>query len=283
LTTIYFVTPAATMNSQYSSSVLIIAGNDPTGGAGITADIESVISQGCFAFPVISCVTVQDTCDVTSINPLDSELVLQQARTVLEDLSVNAIKIGLLGSEENVEAVHELLADYPDIPSVLDPILSAGGGQTLASEGIIEAIKELLLPYTTVLTPNTVEALQLVPGADNIQAAALALQEMGCEYVLITGTHENSPSVINRLYGQQQELRKYSWERLPYVYHGSGCTLSSSLAGLLAQGLDIMDAVEQAQQFTWHSLKYGGRLGMGQYHPNRLFWADDEAAEDAQA
>jgi hydroxymethylpyrimidine/phosphomethylpyrimidine kinase len=95
------------MNSQYSSSVLIIAGNDPTGGAGITADIESVISQGCFAFPVISCVTVQDTCDVTSINPLDSELVLQQARTVLEDLSVNAIKIGLLGSEENVEAVHE--------------------------------------------------------------------------------------------------------------------------------------------------------------------------------
>jgi hydroxymethylpyrimidine/phosphomethylpyrimidine kinase len=134
-----------------------------------------------------------------------------------------------------------------------------------------------------VLTPNTVEALQLVPGADNIQAAALALQEMGCEYVLITGTHENSPSVINRLYGQQQELRKYSWERLPYVYHGSGCTLSSSLAGLLAQGLDIMDAVEQAQQFTWHSLKYGGRLGIGQYHPNRLFWADDEAAEDAHA
>lgn len=269
------------MNSQPSCTVLIIAGNDPTGGAGITADIESVISQGCFAFPVITCVTVQDTCDVTSINPLDSELVLEQARTVLEDLSVNAIKVGLLGSEENVEAVHELLADYPDIPVVLDPILSAGGGQPLASEGIIEAMKELLLPYTTVLTPNTVEALQLIPGADNIQAAALALQELGCEYVLVTGTHENSPNVINRLYGQQQELQKYNWERLPNVYHGSGCTLSSALAGLLAQGLDILEAVEQAQQFTWHSLKYGGRLGMGQYHPNRLFWADGETTDDA--
>ena len=161
------------MNSQTTASVLIIAGNDPTGGAGITADIESAISQGCFAFPVITCVTVQDTCDVVSINPLEAELVLEQARTVLEDMSVNAIKVGLLGSEENVEAVHELLADYPDIPVVLDPILSAGGGQPLAGEGIIEAVKELLLPYTTVLTPNTVEALQLIPGADNIQAAAL--------------------------------------------------------------------------------------------------------------
>jgi hydroxymethylpyrimidine/phosphomethylpyrimidine kinase len=271
------------MNSQPSSTVLIIAGNDPTGGAGITADIESVISQGCFAFPVITCVTVQDTCNVVSINPLEPELVLEQARTVLEDLSVNAIKIGLLGSEENVEAVHELLADYPDVKVVLDPILSAGGGQSLASEGIIEAIKELLLPYTTVLTPNTVEALQLIPGADGIQAAALALQELGCEYVLVTGTHENSPNVINRLFGQQQELQKYSWERLPHVYHGSGCTLSSALAGLLAQGLDILEAVEQAQQFTWHSLKYGGRLGMGQYHPNRLFWADSDTADEATA
>jgi hydroxymethylpyrimidine/phosphomethylpyrimidine kinase len=268
------------MNSQTSSAVLIIAGNDPTGGAGITADIESIISQGCFAFPVITCVTVQDTCDVVSINPLDSELILEQARTVLEDLSVQAIKIGLLGSEENVEAVHELLADYPDIKVVLDPILASGGGQPLASEGIIDAIKELLLPYTTVLTPNTVEALQLFPEADSIQAAALALQELGCEYVLVTGTHENSPNVINRLYGKQQELQKYNWERLPNIYHGSGCTLSSSLAGLLAQGVDILEAVEQAQQFTWHSLKYGGRLGMGQYHPNRLFWADTDTADE---
>lgn len=268
------------MNAHSSCTVLIIAGNDPTGGAGITADIESVISQGCFAFPVISCVTVQDTCDVISINPLESELILEQARTVLEDLSVNAIKIGLIGSEENVEALHELLADYPDIPVVLDPILSAGGGQTLAPDGVIEAMKELLLPYTTVLTPNTVEALRLIPGADNIQAAALGLQELGCEYVLVTGTHENSPNVVNRLFGRQQELQKYSWERLPYVYHGSGCTLSSALAGLLAQGLDILEAAEQAQQFTWHSLKFGGRLGMGQYHPNRLFWADDAAADD---
>jgi hydroxymethylpyrimidine/phosphomethylpyrimidine kinase len=269
-----------TANSEYTATVLTIAGNDPTGGAGIAADIEAIISQGCFVLPVITCVTVQDTCNVTSINPVDAELVLDQARTVLEDLSVSAIKIGLLGSEEIVEAVHELLADYPDIPVVLDPILSAGGGQTLASENLVEAMKELLLPYTNILTPNTSEALQLVPGADNVHAAALGLQELGCEYVLITGTHDNTPAVINRLYGQQQELKKYQWERLPQTYHGSGCTLSAALAGLLAQGLDLYQAVEQAQDYTWRSLKSGGRLGMGQYHPNRLFWAEVESTAE---
>jgi hydroxymethylpyrimidine/phosphomethylpyrimidine kinase len=269
-------TPA---NSDYTATVLTIAGNDPSGGAGITADIEAIISQGCFVLPVITCVTVQDTCNVLSINPLAPELVIEQARAVLEDLSINAIKIGLLGSEEIVEAVHEILADYPDIPVVLDPILTAGGGQGLASDNLIEAMKELLLPYTNVLTPNTLEALQLVPGADGVHAAALALQEMGCEYVLVTGTHDATPAVINRLYGQQQELKKFQWQRLPNTFHGSGCTLSAALAGLLAQGLDIFEAVEQAQDYTWRSLQAGGRLGMGQHHPNRLFWAECESAD----
>ncbi len=264
------------MDTDKLPIVMTIAGNDPSGGAGITADIEAIISQGCHALPIVTCATVQDTCNVLSINPLDPELVMQQARAVLEDLPVDTIKIGLLGTEETVEAVHEILADYPDIPVVLDPVLQAGGGHPLASEAVIEAIIDLLLPYTQVLTPNSQEALSLIPGADNVNAAALALQEFGCEYVLVTGTHENSAEVINRLFGKQQELEQYRWQRLPDNYHGSGCTLSAALAGLLAQNLELSDAVYQAQDFTWHSLQKGYRLGMGQYHPNRLFWATDD-------
>lgn len=263
--------------------VLAIGGNDPTGGAGITADIEAIISQGCHALPVISCVTVQDTCDVSSINPVDPDLLIAQARAVLEDLPVDAIKIGLLGSEENIEAVHEILADYPDIPVVMDPILSAGGGSPLADDAMIDAMVELLFPFVYVLTPNIDETLRLMPGADNIAAAALGLQELGCQYVLVTGTHQHSEHVINRLFGDQRELEQYHWERLPHTYHGSGCTLSSALAGLIAQGLALPEAVHQAQDYTWRSLQTGYRLGMGQHHPNRLFWASDEEADDEDA
>ncbi len=270
------------MHSDVSKQpvVMAIAGNDPTGGAGLAADTESIISQGCYAMPVATCITVQDTCDVHSVNPIDADLVIQQARTILEDIAVDAIKIGLLGNEENIEAVHEIIADYPNIPVVLDPIMTAGGGSPLSNDVMLEMFIELLLPYTTVLTPNSHEALALVPGADSIQAAALALQESGCQYILVTGTHENSPQVINRLYGEQKELYNYRWDRLPHSYHGSGCTLSASLTALLAHGLSPAEAVYQAQEFTWYSLYNGHRLGMGQHHPNRLFWANEDGEPD---
>lgn len=267
-------------NSNTLPIVMTIAGNDPTGGAGIAADIEAIISQGCHALPVVTCITVQDTCDVSSLNPIEPELLVRQARAVLEDLPVDAIKIGLLGSEEIIEAVHEILADYPDIPVVFDPILTAGGGSILASDSMIDAMTELLLPYTDILTPNSHEVLELIPGADNVQAAALGLQEMGCRFVLVTGTHESSERVINRLFGDQRELEQYVWERLPHTYHGSGCTLSAALAGLLAQGVELLEAVDQAQDYTWRSLQNGYRLGMGQHHPNRLFWASSDNEDE---
>ena len=260
--------------------VLTIAGNDPTGGAGLSADVEAILSQGCHALPVVSCVTVQDTCDVLAVETLHPDLLVQQARAVLEDLPVDAIKIGLLSSEENIEAVHEILADYGDIPVVLDPIISAGGGTLLCDESAIDAMRELLFPYVTLLTPNTEEARLLVPGCDNAQSAISSLLEMGCEWVLLTGTHDNTREVINRLYSDKGEHREFSWPRLEHSYHGSGCTLSSAIAGLLAQGLDIVDAVTQAQDYTWRSLQNGYRLGMGQLHPNRLFWAEESDTEN---
>lgn len=256
--------------------VLALSGSDPSGGAGIQADIEALASHGCHCAPVITAVTVQDTQDIKSYAPLDGTLIMEQARAVLEDMPVVAIKIGLLGSTEAVEAIHSVLHDYPDIPVVLDPVLASGGGTALADDELLEALSGLLLPNTTVLTPNSVEARILAPEGDNLDACAMALLDKGCEFVLITGTHENTPHVVNSLYGNHRVLETFTWERLPGSFHGSGCTLAASIAGLLAQGLEPFSAIHEAQEYTWEALAHGYRVGMGQPLPNRLFWAQPE-------
>ena len=256
--------------------VLVFAGNDPTGGAGLQADIEALASMGCHAAPVVTAITVQDTSNVIHFQAVDSELVVQQARAVLEDMQVVAIKIGMLGSEANVTAIHSLLRDYPQIPVVLDPILHAGGGSELAGKELTEAMRLLLLPQVTLLTPNSEEARRLAPEADTLTACAEQLQALGCTYVLITGTHEPGTEVTNTLYGQHRILQSLNWPRLQHSYHGSGCTLASACAGLLAQGQEIEAASRIAQQYTWQALNNGYRVGMGQHIPDRLAWTDSE-------
>jgi len=258
---------------------MTLAGNDPTGGAGIQADIEALASMGCHAAPVITALTVQDTAGVRRFEPVEPMLLIDQARAVLEDMPVGAFKIGMIGSTENVEAIHSILIDYPDIPVVLDPVLSGGGGGKLSDDDIVDAIISMLLPQTTILTPNTDEARRLATGADTLDACAQGLLDMGCEYVLLTGTHDNTNTVDNRLYAERRRLETFRWERLPGSYHGSGCTLAATIAGLLAQGLDPFAAVHEAQEYTWEALKNGYRVGMGQSLPNRFFWArgEDEA------
>ncbi len=267
------------MAQQTIPVVMVFAGNDPTGGAGIQADIEAIASMGCQAAPVITALTVQDTRNVVRVEEVMPTLIVEQARAVLEDMPVAAFKLGLLGSVENVEAIHTILKDYPHAPVVLDPILAAGGGAPLADAALRAAMMDLLFPLTTVLTPNSQEARRLAPEADTLDACAQELLSTGCEFVLITGAHESSPQVENRLYGNLRHLETFSWERLPHSYHGSGCTLASAIAGLLAQGLEPFTAVHEAQEYTWESLKHGYRLGMGQHHPNRLFWARGEEVE----
>jgi hydroxymethylpyrimidine/phosphomethylpyrimidine kinase len=210
---------------------------------------------------------------------MEPSLVIEQARAILEDISISAIKIGMLGSVEIVEVIHTLLVDYPEIPVVLDPVIAAGGGGMLADDEILDAMISLLFPLATFITPNSQEARAFAPEADSLDACARELLEHGCEYVLITGTHENSPTVVNRLYSEHNRVETYQWERLPMNYHGSGCTLAVAIAGLLSQGLEPASAVREAQEYTWEALKNGYRLGMGQYIPNRLFWAHGESEE----
>ncbi len=265
---------------QAFPAVMAFSGNDPTGGAGIQADIEALASMGCHAAPVITSLTIQDTQDIQGYVPIDASLLVQQARAVLEDMPIAAFKIGMLGSVEVIEAVHTILTDYADIPVVLDPVLVAGGGSEIADEEMIDAITSLLLPQTTILTPNSIEARILAHESDSLDACAQELLELGCDYVLVTGTHEATTEVTNTLYGNRRKLESFTWDRLPETYHGSGCTLASAIAGLIAQGMEPFTATHEAQEYTWESLRAGYRLGMGQHLPNRFFWARDEAEEE---
>jgi hydroxymethylpyrimidine/phosphomethylpyrimidine kinase len=273
--------------SELPPIVLVFAASDPSGGAGLQADIMTLSSMGCHPLSVVTAVTIQDTTGVDDVSPIDAEWVADQARCVLEDMPVAAFKIGVLGSVETIAAIAEVVSDYPEIPLVLDPVLASGRGDELASDEMVAAIRELLVPQTTIMTPNSLEARRLAIDDGNdeddpdLAECARRLIASGCEYVLVTGTHENTPQVVNTLYGQEGVLRSDSWQRLPGSYHGSGCTLASAIAATIANGLPIGDAVKDAQEYTWQTLKAAFRPGMGQQIPDRLFWArEDETADE---
>ncbi len=267
-------------------AVLTLAGSDSLRRAGIQADILTLASLGCHPLSVITAITVQDTVGVDDFMVLDSDLVNDQARFLLEDIPVLVFKIGMLGSVENVAVVAQLIADYPDVPVVLDPVLRSGGGHELADDDLIAAMRDLLIPQVSIITPNSMEARRLAmndPDEDeelSLDEAAKRLLALGCPHVLITGTHENTKEVINSLYSPNGIVRADRWERLPGSYHGSGCTLASAIAGMLATGLMLPEAVREAQEYTYQSLVAGFRPGMGQSIPDRMFWArEDEGAE----
>jgi hydroxymethylpyrimidine/phosphomethylpyrimidine kinase len=201
-------------------------------------------------------------------------------------MPVAAFKIGMVGSIENIAAIAEVVSDYPEVPLILDPVLASGRGDELATEEMVAALRELLIPQATIITPNSLEARRLAADGEDgeeltLDECARRLLAMGCEYVLITGTHENTAEVVNALHGHDGVVRRDSWQRLPGSYHGSGCTLASAIAATIANGLAIGDAVKDAQEYTWQTLKAAFRPGMGQFIPDRLFWAreDDDGEE----
>ena len=258
-------------------AVLTFAATDPTGGAGLQADLLALASMGCLPLSVVTAITVQDTAGVESFMALDPEWVLDQARCILEDMPVAAFKMGVLGSTDIVTVVAEVVSDYPDIPLVVDPVFASGRGDEFAGDDMVSAIRDLLVPQSTVITPNIAE-LRRLADADEDDDSGLAeyaqrLLDTGCEYVLVTGTHDATIEVINTLYHRGGVVRADTWQRLPGKYHGSGCTLAAALAANLARGLDIGDAVYEAQDYTWHALANAFRPGMGQHLPDRLFWA----------
>lgn len=263
--------------------VMTFAATDPSSGAGLQADILTLASIGCHPLSVATGITVQDTVGVESVMALDAEWINDQARTMLEDVKISAFKLGLLGSVENVMVIAEIMADYPDVPLLIDPILTSGRGDDLSNEEMQAAMCELLFPQATIITPNSIEARRLAfydEGEEvkytTLEVASQRLLGLGSEYVLITGTHERTTDVVNGLYGVEGLIKEYHWGRLLGSYHGSGCTLTSAIAACLAHGLTIEEALQEAQEYTWQTLKNAFRPGMGQFIPDRFFWAREE-------
>ncbi|MDR3429814.1 hydroxymethylpyrimidine/phosphomethylpyrimidine kinase [Silvimonas sp.] len=266
--------------------VLVFGANDPSGGAGLAADILTLASLGCHPLPVVTALTVQDTTGVQEFQPVEPDWLQDQARYILEDMQIDAIKVGMVGSIENLAVIAEIAADYPDIPLVFEPVLNSGHDEP-SGEELINAMRELLMPHTLIITPNSIEARRLASDDPDEQeelaldAAASRLLDCGCEYVLITGTHENTPKVNNTLFSRAGRTRSDSWDRLPGSYHGAGCTLASAIAGALASGAELPVAVRDAQEYTWQALSRAFRPGMGQFIPDRLFWARTGEEEEA--
>lgn len=258
--------------------VLVFAGHDPSGGAGLQADIEALAAHGCHAATVVTALTVQDTHNVTAFEPMPAALIVAQTQALLADLPIAAVKIGMIGSPENAQAIAILLQTLQrrngrHIPVVLDPVLVAGGGMALSSAALQHIMLTELLPLTTLLTPNSPESRALAPAADTLAACAQSLLANGCQHVLITGGHEPGPAIISHLYAAHQEMARHSWPRLPGEFHGSGCTLASSITALLAHGADIGNAVHTALAYTWQTLEHARTPGRGQAIPDRFFWA----------
>jgi hydroxymethylpyrimidine/phosphomethylpyrimidine kinase len=265
--------------------VLAFAGADPTGGAGLQADLLTLAALGCHPLSVVTAITAQDTAGVAGVQPVAAEWVARQARTVLADMSVRAIKIGMVATAGNAAAIAAVIDEHSGIPVVLDPVLASGRGDPLGSGEVAAALAELLVPRATVVTPNGPEARRLAaaPGeaADALprERCAERLIARGAKFVLVTGTHEPTREVVNTLYDAGGLVRNDRWGRLPGEYHGSGCTLASALAAGLAHGLAVPDAARAAQEFTWQALADAIRPGAGQAIPDRLHRLRTAAAE----
>ena len=260
--------------------VMTFSATDPTSGAGLQADILTISSLGCHPVSIATGFTVQDTVGVNKLIPVDSELVNDQARFILEDMEVEIFKLGVLGSKANITTIAEIISDYPDTPLIIDPVLASGRGDEFSDIEARNMMMELLFPESLLITPNSLEARQLVGNEEesadiSIDACVDRFKEMGCENILITGTHENTENVINTLYNSSNQVIPYHWDRLPGSYHGSGCTLTAAISAYYALGLSIDEAVEEAQHFTWQTLKNGFKPGMGQLIPNRFFRVND--------
>ena len=248
-------------------AVLCLSGHDPTGGAGIQADIEACAAQGIHAFAVVTAHTVQDTRNVRRVSAVAPMLLAEQVDALAQDGRIEAIKIGLLGDAQQVPVLVDAIRRL-GVPVVLDPVLRAGGGTNLVGSQLQVALRESLVPLVTVLTPNAAELRRLVPGEPAERAAAHLLAE-GCGHVLVTGGDEDTAAVVNTWYAPGAVPRRYEWPRLPETFHGAGCTLASAIAARLALGDPVDVALEASQRWTQGALARAVAVGQGRRIPFR--------------
>ena len=267
--------------------VLVFNANDPSGAGGLSADVAAMASVGAHALPVVTGTYARDTAEIFELFPFDEDVVAEQARTLLEDVTVQVIKVGFAGTPENLTAIAEAASDYPDIPLVAYmPNLS--WWSEVQIDLYLDAFQELVLPQTAVLVGNhSTLSRWLLPDwqADRPPSArdiARAAGEFGVSYTLVTGIPAPDQFIDNVLASPQTVLCNVKLERFEAVFSGAGDTLSAALAALVASGCDLGDAFSEAMTYLDNCLDSGFRPGMGHVIPDRLFWAqpDDTTEED---
>ena len=245
---------------------MCIAELDPSGGGGISADIETLCSLTCHCTPIVTAISIQDTQDYKDSAIVDNLILIEQMRAVLEDIDIAAVKVHQLATVAHIEAVHTVLRDYSSRPVVLDPSLSP----LPVERDYGDALAALLLPLTDLLVVTESEAFELTGRADTATACAHELLEMGCEAVLISSEPGIYQNYVSRLYGRAGLQQSFEWQHLPDHYVGAGSTFSAAIVAYMAHGLPIRAAVRQAQEYTWRALSSARRVGMGKLVPGRI-------------
>jgi len=253
-------------------TVLVFAGLDPSGGAGIAADVLAIAAQGAHALPIVTALTVQDNDRVFEVRAVDAALLLRQAQALMARMAIAAVKIGIPGSAANAAAIAQVIVqlrrEQPGLPVVLDPVLASGHGDVLSTGDAVLALAPLLA-VATVIVPNGPEASRLTAGVDAASQAA-TLQSRGCRNVLITGGHDEGSSIVNRWFGAAGEQRQWNWPRLPGEFHGSGCTLAAAISARLALRQTMPEALAAAQAYCHTALAQAYAVAPGQLMPQRL-------------
>jgi len=251
--------------------VLVFAGPDPSGGAGIQADIEAMGAMGAHALPVVTTLTAQDNDRVQAIHPVDAAILREQTHALTNKIGISAVKIGITGSRDNVavmvDTIKALRSKQPALPVVLDTVLASGRGDVLSREDATQMIQPLL-SLATVLTPNMPEAERLCEGERDLERQANRLLSWA-PHVLIKGGHGSDRHAMNTWFYPHGQ-RAWHWPRLSGEFHGSGCTLAAAIAARLAQGSALEAALDAAQHYTQGCLEHAFSIADGQYIPDRI-------------
>ena len=252
-------------------TVLCFSGLDPSGGAGLQADIEAIGQSGSHAAIACTAITVQDSQQVYGFDSVPPNLVKQQANAVLVDLPVAAFKSGMLGSLENLDVLNAILNTHPNIPYVLDPVLVANSGGSLGDPATLVSAFVRLIPRATLITPNSIE-LRMLAGCEDLDQAVQRLFNMGAQAILLKSAHEHEPHRVRHvLYRDGIVVSRSIWPRLPAEFHGSGCSLASHIAGLLAHGMTLKSAVQRAENWLHQTLRHADQPHpTGQRIPRRF-------------
>lgn len=257
--------------------VLVFAGLDPSGGAGLSADLQAIAGQGAHALTVATALTVQDNDRVYAVHPVAASLLREQAQALIARIAISAVKIGIPGSAENARAIAALIVQLresqPQLPVVLDPVLASGHGDLLSHDDAVRALAPML-SLATVLTPNRPEA-EALTGLQGPLAQAQSLRAQGCQHVLLTGGHDEGEQVLNQWFGPDAHpgtlvaRRQWHWPRLAGSFHGSGCTLAAAIAGQLAAGVPLALALDAGQAYCYQALATAYDVAPGQRIPQR--------------